>query len=491
MKGNNSPFRFATIAAVSSDEQVLDKKLKEGEKPSIPKQLEITRAAGERMGGQFINEYVIDGYPRTGYFDLTQAMEDIPPLRECLDDLHTYDVLFVKNYDRFGSLGMMIYNFFAPYRKQMYSVEQATPIVPPEEYNPYQHTGAALMIQMMGIPQIYRIAKITDAFRVGIPARVEKGLYGTKVPYGYIKIDKETVQIDPTVAALLVQFPEWYLQGASFKEIARRANGSGVLSRDGKKWTDSNVGYTLRNPFYAGMVFHGRGHHDQQTGTYILHDNVELYEAKHESIWTWELYQQVQAEIERRVHLRIKKSDYNFTGLIHCGECGATLVIRYGRHKSPWRYWRCNNNHVSIRTDKANLLVAAEMERIFSEDHPLPGKKNQPRNFADKELQAVRRNIKKLEDVYFNSDAYTPEEYTVKRKQFLDQEKKLLDDKRQKQKAARQDADRLRTYTTLRQIGPHWPEWIRDQDPRAVKFHLSRAVQLTAFSDKTIQVQLI
>ena len=71
-------WRFITLAAVSKDEQAIDR-------ASIPSQLEITRATGERLGGTFVNQYVIDGYSRTAYYNLDDALADIPPLKECIN----------------------------------------------------------------------------------------------------------------------------------------------------------------------------------------------------------------------------------------------------------------------------------------------------------------------------------------------------------------------------------------------------------------------
>lgn len=43
---------------------------------------------------------------------------------------------------------------------------------------------------------------------------------------------------------------KWAQDGASLREIARRLNEAGVLSKRGGKWSHRTVGYVLRNALY-------------------------------------------------------------------------------------------------------------------------------------------------------------------------------------------------------------------------------------------------
>lgn len=474
--------RVALWAAVSSDEQV--------EKASIPAQIEAGRRACLSLGGEEVGVYIADGYPRTGYFDLTQAARDIPPLKQCINDIQKYDVLVCKNYDRFGSLGMMLFNYFAVFNKQLYSVEQATPIFPPNEYNPNRHTGAALMIQMMGIPQIYRIAKITDAFATGIAKRVKEGKYAQRLPFGYVKVDKDTIKLDERVAPLLAKFPEWFLSGASTAEIAKRAQDSGVPSRRGMSWTPNVIKQILRSPFYAGLVYYGRGYVDKASGHYRYHKSFETFEGKHEKIWTVDTHHKIMAEFERRNAKRQTKRDYNFTGLLRCSVCSATLLIAYDSQRGTTKYWKCPNKHVHIRTDLADRLAASELVRAFSSDEPIPETREQAQDFTQRELAAVRRRLARL-DQENDAGAYTPVEFAEKRKALRAREGELLDDARQKMETQRRQESRAESLETMKQLAAVFPEWIREEKPSVVKFTLAAAgIRFIVTPQKTLTIEL-
>lgn len=476
-------FRFISLAAVSLDEQA-------GDKASIPSQLEITKAAGEKLGGVFVGEYVIDGYSRTAYFNLSDALRDIPPLKQCIDDLQKWDVLIVKNFDRLGSLGMPLFYYLSLYNKQLHSVQQPTMIYPPETYRPGTDISVPSMITSAQQNQVYRIAKISDAFATGIKKRVEDGNYARRAPYGYVKVNG-TAQLVPSIAALLVKFPEWFLSGKSTIRIAALATATGVPARYGGAWNQGPVIYILKSPFYAGKVYLARGHFDKGANRYIENKSYQLYNGNHEPIWTYDTHLKILDEFERRHSRRNTRHDYNFTGLLKCSVCGKSLLISYDKYKDVRKYWRCPLTHVHISTKKVNQQVGEQLARLFSSDDPPPSRdKPGTRDYLDRELAVTRRRLKRLDEEN-DAGAYRMEEFIEKRKTLLAREIELLDEERQKELAARQAVERVEMFQTMRDIAPYFPRWIVEEDAALVRFHLSRVVRITVSPDKIATVELL
>lgn len=474
-------FRFITLAAVSKDEQI--------DRASIPSQLEITRATGERLGGTFVNQYIIDGYSRTAYYNLDDALADIPPLKECINAIGSYDVLIVKNFDRLGSLGMLLYYFFNQYRKQLYSVQQATQIQDPDTYNPSSDISVPSMIISASQNQVYRIAKIADAFEVGTKKRVSSGYFARRVPFGYVRKDKYNVELVPNVAQLLQQFPVMFLEGKSIHKIVKFANDSGIPAAKGGKWNPSPVINILRNPFYSGKVYYERG--TRKGGVYKLHSSVEVFDGKHEPIWSYETHLQILDEFKRRAIYPAPKKDYNFSGLLKCSECGHSLWVAYDSYKETRRYWMCPNKHVYISAKKVEKLICDELVKLFSSDAVVPNPDApSATDYSQRELTALRRQMTRLEQAY-ESGAYTVEEFAAKRKAYKAREAELLDAERQKAEAERHAVERAEVVVRMRDLIPYLPAWLAEQDPATVRFHLSRAVRMVVRPDKTVEVSLL
>jgi recombinase/recombinase-like zinc beta ribbon protein len=474
-------FRFTTLAAVSSDEQI--------DKASIPSQLELTKAAGLRMGGTFVNEYILDGYSRTAYWNLDDARRDIPPLDQCLNDMHKWDVLIVKNFDRLGSLGMPMFYYLSLHKKQLHSIQQTTMIYPPDTYNPADDIAVPTMINQAGGSQIYRIHKITDAFRTGNSARAKNGLYVNAVPYGYVKIDKQHIEVDPAVAALLVKFPTWFLAGVSLREIAHRADESGIPTRTGKKWNYTVIEWVLKSTFYAGRTYYGKSAKDS-AGRYNIKEHYETFEGRHEPLWDMDTHHRIQHEFQRRKSLRLDRRDYNFTGLLKCSECGKPLEFRYDHKRNRHRYWRCDR-HVSIRADIAEEMITAELLRLVGEleNAPFPDAATDSRDFSRRELVQVRKQMMRLEQAY-EKGAYSPDEFAAKLKAFHAREAELLDEEVQHQQAKQRLTEKARQIQEIKDIQPgDLLIWISHYDPTHVKHALSSTIAATAYPDKHIEAK--
>jgi hypothetical protein len=478
-------FRFVVLTCVSTEQQAIEGR------ESLPHQLRTAKEYGEQNGGIFIREYRADGYSRTGYYDLTKAFNDAPPLGELARDAtqDTFDVVLLESYDRLGDLGFMLWNFLKPYRKQLRSVQQTLPIMDPSKYDPRQDDITPTMLNNSANTNVYRIHKINRAFAVGNRRRAQDGKYTTKIPYGYIKVDKDTVKLDDNVAALLVNFPRWFLRGDSYSSIVERANASGIPTREGYKWRDSGIKYILRNPFYAGKTSYDKG--DWIKGNYIIKPDAEFHDGNHEPLWDWDTFHKITAEFDRRRTTRTVKQDYNLTGLIQCSECDEKLHISYSNSRPTPRYWRCENKHVNINADRANEMVADEIIRLYADHEIIEPTPEKVRDFSRRGLIELNRWEAKLTDTFRTTDAYTPDAYADEMRKIRSRRAELENEQRQLEEAQSKANDRRETISTVRELVPYIHQWIGEEKPSLVKYILSKTVTLTAYPDKTIKADSI
>ncbi len=162
-----------------------------------------------------------------------------------------------------------------------------------------------------------------------------------KPPYGY-RLD--TMFLDPVEAAVMRQMGTWFTSGYSYREIAKRLNESGRLTRAGQPWLASTIKKLLANHRYAGIRFvDGR-----------------RYKGKWEVVFDAEEWSDIERmRVRRRENRRGRPNNarYLLTRLVVCGRCGADMggmTKRDSAKASPLRRtYQC-------RTPGCGMCVGAE-----------------------------------------------------------------------------------------------------------------------------------
>ena len=357
-------FRFGVLAAVSSDPQARE------DKASLPDQIQTARAAGQAQGGVETTEpFVLDGYSRTGYYNLTDALEDIPPLAEAIEaaQQNKYDVLIVDNLERLGDLAPMVYTLFKKHAKQIHSARQPSPIHDPRKYSPYDDETSGIMIAVEGIIQGYRINKIRRGWQLGVPARVDRGLHPLSLTYGYKLAGKnEPAEQVPEICALILRMKDMMLAGATYAELTRMAQDSGIPPPRSDRWHRQVVKQILLNPFYAGIVRFGAFRRRLPAPK----SEWRTAEGKHKPLWDEATHRALLAEAKRRLEgKRNYASRYPFTGLTVCGTCGAKI----SKHGKAYEYLACKSfKHWSMRYEKAVPYLAGVVVDQFKRYQSAP-----------------------------------------------------------------------------------------------------------------------
>lgn len=342
--------KIGLLVGVSTDEQA------KAERGSIDDQIKTCRHAVRQLGGVEVNCYIMDGFSRTGYDSLAEAMADIPPLGEAVRDAEAdkYDVLMLDNFDRLGDLGILLSNRFKKIRKQLYSARQSGRLQDPATYDPYADDATDIGIGVGFLLQKYRLAKLQRGHKLGIEKRVKDGKYSVRFPIGYKKINKDLpLELDPVNAPILVMLKDEFLNGKSLDELQEIAAAVGFTTANGK---GRNVYRLLLNPFYAGKVFHG----------YHRGKNPEvLQDGSHPALWSYDEHLKILDEMRIRYNRSPRHHVKVWSGLLFCSVCDKKLWHMAG-------VWRCpGRDHVTFYdSDSIDLIAPQITEKLknYTED---------------------------------------------------------------------------------------------------------------------------
>lgn len=159
---------------------------------------------------------------------------------------------------------------------------------------------------------------------------------------GYDKDENGKLVINPEEAKVVKRIFTEYLGGKGCTKIAKELERDGVKTGAGQtKWCDTTIRGILANEKYYGELLL------QKTITvdYLTHKRVDnkdiapmyLVDNNHQAIIPKEMWEQAQAERERRFKLTAGKNSnkakytqrYPLSGKLICGNCGETLKRRH------------------------------------------------------------------------------------------------------------------------------------------------------------------
>jgi len=469
------PIRFAILAAVSTDEQAA------ADKTSIPSQIETCRKVITQYGAETAGPYILDGYSRSGYDALSDAMENIPPLKSAIEDAtaNQYDILIVDNFDRFGDLAYMIGTRCKKLKKQIYSARQSGRVVPPAEYDPYADDSINIHMHVGGIIQGYRINKMRRGYNIGIPARLDAGLHTLQIPFGYElqRRDQPAIPI-PDQTPLIIKMKNWLFDGLSLAEITSRANDSGIPTKRGKRWDITGVRRVLENHYYAGLVASGKTKLHKR----LPRSQWTLKPGSHQALWNVETYNEILAELGNRTQGRTQKAIYTLSGLCVCALCGETMYRGGGQHGRS--YLSCNtwgNHHPMIESKSALGLVAHAVANAIHIEAVTPSIKS---NSWDTDMQSLIAQRTRVQDGY-ETGIYNSSEASKK----INAIEKQIDGIKRKIHAAEMCSVRRKTLLELARQTPEALQiWIQTGDAAEVNRVLQSIISGIIISpDQTVK----
>lgn len=469
--------RFATWAAVSTNEQV--------EGASLDNQIEKCKERG--VSEKWIDtdlQYIADGYSRTGYVNLSDAEIDIPALGKMLSDLRAgkFDLLVVWNYDRLGDLIVMVATEFRKHKAQLFSLSQPTQIQ--QTYNPYMDDSSFIVQALAPIWQKQRIADFRRKWEAGMPKRVKDGLHPNRAPFGYKATKKgEPFEIVPAEAALVREMARLLMSGKSWREIAKFCNMSGIAPHRTETWGYSVIIVILKNPFYAGVIRWRKVKVLNKKVLKLPMSSHVVGQGKHPAIFTTEEFEEITAEINRRLELNKRgRVRFALSGMIYCSKCGLKLYRTTHKGKTILREEKTKNCKYTYY-DIAFPKIAAEIQRSAIAQKVTRQEEIKIVDYSGK-LADIEERLKRIQQAT-ELGVYTPEA-AAKRVFELQIEREAIHDKQAKQAELSSAMEFLMNNVDELE---HMSEWIQDRDPQVVNQLLNSLIDRIEIYGEEIKVK--
>lgn len=189
---------------------------------------------------------------------------------------------------------------------------------------------------------------------------------------------RKRLQVVEDEAAVVREIFAMRARGIGSVEIAQICNARLMLNR-GRRWSRSTVLALLRNEAMIGRTVFGR----RPKGSTTLRPRSEwLIVDSHEPIVdaaTWDLVQQLMDDAADSCSSGSPHSTHPFTGILRCGQCGASLQITTGKSQTGKRYsyYQCRTAMLTdacsagrLRADVVDAqLTDAIFSRLFTAEH--------------------------------------------------------------------------------------------------------------------------
>src|SRR3989339_1956356 len=180
----------------------------------------------------------------------------------------------------------------------------------------------------------YYVDNLSENVKRGNRQKLRNGVWPNKAPLGYKNIvENKSIDIDPEKAKVIKKAFELFADGkTSYAGITRFLFNNGVMSGKGKPLKIDKISQMFRKKFYIGtMEFNG-----------------EEFPASHPTFISKQLFEKVQERTKKLSRPRETNHDFAFSGLMRCGECGATItaeqhIKHYKRTNRTVKYiyYRC------------------------------------------------------------------------------------------------------------------------------------------------------
>lgn len=200
---------------------------------------------------------------------------------------------------------------------------------------------------------------LSDNVKRGIRARIEAGWVTGTPPIGYLN-DRNTKKIvkDPERFAVVRRMWDLMLTGRYTPERIEKiaTHEWGLRTRKskrlgGKPLSRSAVYSLFRHSFYCGIGKHCG----------------ESFMGAHEPLVTKAEFDRVQEMLGRRGNPRAKRHNFPYTGLIRCGECGASVTAEHkvNRHGYEYTYYHCTKRKQGVQCNQRSVEHDGLEEQIL------------------------------------------------------------------------------------------------------------------------------
>jgi DNA invertase Pin-like site-specific DNA recombinase len=334
--------RVAIFASVSSPQQA------SVNKDSLPSQVRDGREWAASIEGHVVAVYQVPGHSRK-YIFFQDAERDIPAYRALHEgcENHAFDVLWCRARDRLGRTDALIAQveaLVANAGAEVYSARM------PHALGQSSESGTIYLAAIeRATAQTENIVK-SRRHRIGMKARIRRGLPASQWAYGYRPIRDEKGQIvggefTPEIDAVRLA-TDRFLASTGYDNIAAALNDSPWRPRSADRWRYTSVRQMLLNDIYAGYVRHGD----------IVSDHPS---DKFPALWDAETHRAIVAERRLRAQQKGGRAPASIvSGIAICARCGWKMTAHRDRnerlyyicakHNTKQRWGPCHCNCISV-----------------------------------------------------------------------------------------------------------------------------------------------
>ena len=188
----------------------------------------------------------------------------------------------------------------------------------------------------------YYVDNLSENIRRGIRQKLHNGIWPHIAPLGYLN-DKVSRMIvpDPERAPMVRKAFELHATGTyTLDRLHQTVNALGLTNRSGKPLSRSQYHRLLQNPIYYGVIAVKEEH----------------YSGKHEPLITKDLFDTVQAVMNRKSKPKAPElKPYLYRGMFRCGECGCFITAETQKGHN---YLRCTKR---VKKDCSQRFVREEI----------------------------------------------------------------------------------------------------------------------------------
>ena len=198
---------------------------------------------------------------------------------------------------------------------------------------------------------------------------------GSRVPFGYKTVEqpvkgakgrnRKKLEVEPTEAELVKRvFNLYATTNKGIKDIVSLLNQEGTLRR-GKPWSIATMHKMLTSTVYIGRKLFNQQEwksRAKKSAEEVVVINVPAIIEDVQFVLT---AKRLKSRSPKIVHPRTITSTHLLTGMLKCGECGASMVMATGKN-NQYYYYRCTTktkhgtkmcSSKAIRMDKLETLV--------------------------------------------------------------------------------------------------------------------------------------
>ncbi len=245
----------------------------------------------------------------------------------------------------------------------------------------------------------YYSLNLSDEVKKGMVEKANRGGYQTKAPFGYKMIDKQLIP-DETNSKIVKMIFSDYLNGTSFKEIARKLNKLSIKTLRNNKWEVRTVEYLLRNPVYKGYTLWTLNSKNSWDFKFRINNGI-LKKSNHEPLIDEVTFDKVQKQILKKKELYKSTSTSNFSWisrLVKCSNCGSTLTtMKNALQCIGYSHGTCEESHY-IAYSKICPAILEQLKKDYKNPINIKFSKRISKNKEASEKEILIDSIKKLNE---------------------------------------------------------------------------------------------